>query len=206
MSSYPMRDPKTDHLLTPQNAAFVLIDYQPIQVSSIESMNKTRLVSNITVLSKMVKAYGLPIVVSTVNVETGLNKPMLRPLREVFGGIEPLDRTTINAWEDKEVREAIVATGRKKLIICALWTEACLTYPALDAIKEGYEVYTIVDAIGGTSVLAHEMALRRIEQAGAKLCSIGQLGCELQRDWNRPETAQIMVDAFLATGIFPQGE
>ncbi|MGN6394764.1 MAG: hydrolase [Mucilaginibacter sp.] len=206
MSSYPMRDPKTDHLLTPQNAAFVLIDYQPIQVSSIESMDKTRLVSNITVLSKMVKAYGLPIVVSTVNVETGLNKPMLRPLREVFGGIEPFDRTTINAWEDKEVREAIVATGRKKLIICALWTEACLTYPALDAIKEGYEVYTIVDALGGTSVLAHEMALRRIEQAGAKLCSIGQLGCELQRDWNRPETAQIMVDAFLATGIFPQGE
>lgn len=201
-----MRDPKTDHLLTPQNAAFVLIDYQPIQVSSIESMDKTRLVSNITVLSKMVKAYGLPIVVSTVNVETGLNKPMLRPLREVFGGIEPFDRTTINAWEDKEVREAIVATGRKKLIICALWTEACLTYPALDAIKEGYEVYTIVDALGGTSVLAHEMALRRIEQAGAKLCSIGQLGCELQRDWNRPETAQIMVDAFLATGIFPQGE
>lgn len=206
MSSYPMRDPKTDHLLTPQNAAFVLIDYQPIQISSIESMDKTRLVSNITVLSKMVKAYGLPIVVSTVNVETGLNKPMLRPLREVFGGIEPFDRTTINAWEDKEVREAIVATGRKKLIICALWTEACLTYPALDVIKEGYEVYTIVDAVGGTSVLAHEMALRRIEQAGAKLCSIGQLGCELQRDWNRPETAQIMVDAFLATGIFPQGE
>lgn len=206
MSSYPMRDPITDHLLTPQNAAFVLIDYQPIQISSIESMDKTRLVSNITVLSKMVKAYGLPLVVSTVNVETGLNKPMLRPLREVFDGIELFDRTTINAWEDREVREAIIATGRKKLIICALWTEACLTYPALDAIKEGYEVYTIVDAIGGTSVLAHEMALRRIEQAGAKLCSIGQLGCELQRDWNRPETAQFMVDAFLATGIFPQGE
>ena len=200
-----MRDPITDHLLTPQNAAFVLIDYQPIQISSIESMDKTRLVSNITVVSKMVTAYGLPVVVSTVNVQTGLNKPMLHQLREVFDGIEPFDRTTINAWEDKEVREAIIATGRKKLIICALWTEACLTYPALDAMNEGYEVYTIVDAIGGTSVLAHEMALRRIEQAGAKLCSIGQLGCELQRDWNRADTAQIMVDAFLATGIFPEG-
>lgn len=206
MSSYPMRDPITDHLLTPQNAAFVLIDYQPIQISTIESMNKTRLVSNITILSKMIKAYGLPTVVSTVNVKTGLNKPMLHQLREVFEGVEPFDRTTINAWEDKEVREAIIATGRKKLIICALWTEACLTFPALDALKEGYEVYTIVDAVGGTSPVAHEMALRRIEQAGAKLCSIGQLGCELQRDWNRPETAGIMVEAFLAAGVFLQGD
>ena len=206
MSSYPMRDPKTDHLLTPENAAFVLIDYQPIQISTIESMDKNRLVSNITALSKMVRAYNLPIVLSTVNVESGLNKPMLRPLREVFSGLNIYDRTTINAWEDKEVRAAVKATGRKKLIICALWTEACLTYPSLDAINEGYEVYTIADAVGGTSKVAHDMALRRIEQAGAKLCSIGQLGCELQRDWNRADTAQIMVDAFLATGIFPQSE
>jgi len=206
MSSYPMRDQLTDHLLTPQNAAFVLIDYQPVQISTIESMDKTRLVSNITILSKMLKAYGLPTIVSTVNVKTGLNKPILHQLREVFDGVDPFDRTTINAWEDKEVREAIIATGRKKLIICALWTEACLTYPTLDAIKEGYEVYTVVDAIGGTSVVAHEMALRRIEQAGAKLCSIGQIGCELQRDWNRPETAQFMVEAFLAAGIFLQGD
>ena len=201
-----MRDQLTDHLLTPQNAAFVLIDYQPVQISTIESMDKTRLVSNITILSKMLKAYGLPTIVSTVNVKTGLNKPILHQLREVFDGVDPFDRTTINAWEDKEVREAIIATGRKKLIICALWTEACLTYPTLDAIKEGYEVYTVVDAIGGTSVVAHEMALRRIEQAGAKLCSIGQIGCELQRDWNRPETAQFMVEAFLAAGIFLQGD
>ena len=115
-----MRDPKTDHLLTPQNAAFILIDYQPVQISTIESMDKTRLVSNITVLAKMVKAYKLPIVVSTVNVKTGLNKPMLHQLREVFDDVDPFDRTTINAWEDKEVREAIIATGRKKSIICAL--------------------------------------------------------------------------------------
>ena len=204
MSSYPMRDQKTDHLLTPQNAAMVIIDYQPIQISTIESMNKTQLIFNIVVVAKMAKNYKLPIVVSTVNVKTGLNKPMLQQLREVFQDVEPFDRTTVNAWEDQQVREAIIATGRKKLIICALWTEACLTYPSLDAMKEGFEVYTIVDAVGGTSIVAHEMALRRIEQAGAKLCSIGQLGCELQRDWNRQDTSQFMVDAFLETGIFPQ--
>ncbi|MEO9205732.1 MAG: hydrolase [Gammaproteobacteria bacterium] len=204
MSSYPMRDQKTDHLLTPQNAAMVIIDYQPVQISTIESMNKTQLIFNIAVVAKMAKNYKLPIVVSTVNVKTGLNKPMLRQLREVFPDVEPFDRTTINAWEDQQVREAIIATGRKKLIICALWTEACLTYPSLDAMKEGFEVYTIVDAVGGTSIVAHEMALRRIEQAGAKLCSIGQLGCELQRDWNRQDTSQFMVDAFIETGIFPQ--
>lgn len=206
MSSYPMRNQETDHLLTPQNAAFVLIDYQPVQISTIESMDKIRLVSNITILAKMIKAYKIPTVVSTVNVKTGLNKPMLHQLREVFDDVDPFDRTTINVWEDREVREAIIATGRKKLIICALWTEACLTYPSLDAINEGYEVYTVADAIGGTSVVAHEMALRRIEQAGAQLCSLGQIGCELQRDWNRQETASIMVDAFLAAGIFPQAD
>ncbi len=120
----------------------------------------------------------------------------------MFPGLEPFDRTTINAWEDKEFRTAVVATGRKKLIICALWTEACLTYPALDLLKEGYEVYAVVDAVGGTSVLAYETALRRIEQAGAKLVTIPQLACELQRDWNRAETAPPMVKALMIQAYF----
>lgn len=202
MSSYPMRDQKTDHLLTPQNAALIIIDYQPVQIGTIESINRHQLISNITTVAKMAKNYKLPVVVSTVNVKTGYNKPMLPQLREALPGVVPFDRTTINAWEDKDFREAVIATGRKKLIINALWTEACLTFPTLDAIKEGYEVYTVVDAVGGTSLIAHETALRRIEQAGAKLISIGQLGCELQRDWNREDTAQFMVDAFEEAGVF----
>ena len=202
MSSYPMRDQNTDHLLTPQNAALIIIDYQPVQIGTIESMNRHQLISNITTVAKMAKNYKIPVVLSTVNVKTGYNKPMLPQLKELLPGVEPFDRTTINAWEDKDVWEAVNATARKKLIICALWTEACLTFPTLDAINEGYEVYTVVDAIGGTSVLAHETALRRIEQAGAKLISIGQLGCELQRDWNREDTAQFMIDAFEEAGVF----
>jgi nicotinamidase-related amidase len=202
MSSYPMRDQLTDHLLTPKNTALLIIDFQPVQIASIESIDKKQLMSNIVIVAQMAMHYKIPVVLSSVNVSTGLNKPVLSQLQAALPGIQPLDRTTINAWEDKDFFEAVAATGRKKLLICALWTEACLTFPALDAMKEGFEVYTVVDAIGGTSTLAHETGLRRIEQAGARLMSIGQLGCELQRDWNRPDTAPFMVEAFLAAGIF----
>lgn len=196
MTSEPIRDPKSDHLLTPQNSAFIIIDYQPIQVSSIRSMDQKELVFNIVHTAKAAVNYRLPIVHSTVNVATGRNKPPIAPLMEVLGAYPTYDRTSINSWEDVEFKKAVEATGRKKLIMTALWTEACLTFPALDAIEEGYEVYVVVDAVGGTSVEAHEAALRRMEQAGARLISKTQLYCELQRDWNRTETVPGFMDVF----------
>ena len=150
--------------------------------------------------AKAAVAYGLPIVHSTVNVKTGLNKPPIGQLRKVLADYPTYDRTTINSWEDVEFRKAVEATGRKKLIMTALWTEACLTFPALDALREGYEVYVVADAVGGTSTTAHEMALRRIEQAGGKLISVPQLFCELQRDWNRAETVPAFMNLFIETG------
>lgn len=200
MASEPIRDPVNDQLLTPQNAAFIVIDYQPVQVNSIASMDRQLLVNNIVGAAKAAVAYGLPIVHSTVNVKTGLNKPPIPHLRNVLDKFPTYDRTTINSWEDVEFREAVKATRRKKLVMTALWTEACLTFPALDAIKEGYEVYVVVDAVGGTSVAAHEAALRRIEQAGGKLISVVQLFCELQRDWQRKETVPAFLDLFIETG------
>jgi nicotinamidase-related amidase len=188
MSSEPIRDPVTDHLLTPKNATFIIIDYQPVQVNSIASMERQRLVSNIVRASRAALLYELPIVHSTVNVQSGINKPTIAPLREMLDKVPAYDRTSINAWEDIEFRKAVEATGRKKLIMAALWTESSMTFPALDAMREGYEVYAVADAVGGTSVTAHEMALRRIEQAGAKMISVTQLFCELQRDWQRKET------------------
>lgn len=184
----PIRDPKNDHLLSPENAALIIIDYQPIQVSSIKSMDQTHLVEQIVRLAKTAKVYNIPVILSTVNVQTGRNKDTIAPLKEVLADTVSYDRTSINAWEDKEFYEAVKATGRKKLIMAALWTEACLTFPALDALKEGFEVYPVVDAVGGTSSEAHNIALRRIEQAGSQLISVNQLLCELQRDWNREET------------------
>lgn len=200
MASEPIRDPANDHLLTPQNAAFVIIDYQPVQVNSIASMDRQLLINNIVGTSRAAVAYKLPIVHSTVNVKTGLNKPPIPQLQKVLGDFPTYDRTTINSWEDVEFREAVKATGRKKLIMTALWTEACLTFPALDALKEGYEVYVVADAVGGTSVAAHEAALRRIEQAGGKMISVPQLFCELQRDWSRSETVPAFMDLFIQTG------
>lgn len=188
MASEPMRDPVKDELLTPKNCAFLIIDYQPVQVNSIASMERQRLVSNIARAVKAAVLYGVPIVHSTVNVLTGINKPAIRAVRELLKEVPTYDRTSINAWEDVEFRKAVQATGRKKLVMTALWTEACLTFPALDALRDGYEVYVVADAVGGTSSIAHEMALRRVEQAGAKMISVTQLFCELQRDWKRKET------------------
>lgn len=202
MSSFPPRDPETDHLLTPRNAAFLIIDYQPTQIHSIGSMQHPELVRNIVTATRLAVAYRLPIVLSTVNVATGRNKPTIEALTSLLGDTPSYDRTTINAWEDSEFQTAVKATGRKKLIICALWTEACLTFPALDALREGFEVYAPVDAVAGTSVAAHEAGLRRIEQAGAQLTSIPQLGCELQRDWNRRQTIEQMFSIFSDAGIF----
>ncbi|MDE2363984.1 MAG: hydrolase [Hyphomicrobiales bacterium] len=196
MTSAAIRDPARDHLLTPQNSAFIVIDYQPIQVSSIRSMDQKELVFNIVHTAKAAVTYKLPIVHSTVNVATGRNKPPIQPLMDVLAAYPTYDRTSINSWEDVEFKKAVEATGRKKLIMTALWTEACLTFPALDALNEGYEVYAVADAVGGTSVAAHEAALRRMEQTGVKLISKTQLYCELQRDWNRTETVPGFMDVF----------
>ena len=200
MSSEPIRDPVEDHLLTPQNSAFIIIDYQPVQVNSIASMERQRLVSNIIRATKAAILYDLPIVHSTVNVKTGLNKPPIAPLRKLLDKVPIDDRTSINAWEDVEFRKAVQATGRKKLIMTALWTEACLTFPALDAMAEGYEVYAVADAVGGTSVTAHDMALRRVEQSGGKMISVTQMFCELQRDWRRKETVPGFMTLFFDMG------
>lgn len=196
MTSEATRDPVKDPLLTPRNSAFIVIDYQPIQVSSIRSMSQKELVFNIVHTAKAAVNYDLPIVHSTVNVKTGKNQPPIAPLMEVLGKYPTYDRTTINSWEDVEFKQAVKATGRNKLIMTALWTEACLTFPALDAMVEGYEVYVVADAVGGTSLAAHEAALRRIEQAGGKLISKTQLYCELQRDWARAKTVPGFMDVF----------
>jgi len=196
MASETIRNPVTDQLLTPQNSALIVIDYQPIQVSSIRSMPRDELVFNITGVAKAAVTFDLPIIHSTVNVATGRNKPPIQALQDVIGHLPTYDRTSINSWEDAAFKEAVKVLGRRKLIITALWTEACLTFPALDAIQEGYEVYVPVDAVGGTSLAAHETALRRIEQAGGKLISRVQLYCELQRDWAREATLPGFMDVF----------
>jgi nicotinamidase-related amidase len=152
-------------------------------------MDRRTLVNNITAVAKIAKLYNLPIVLSTVNVKNKTNQPTIHQLQEILTNIETYDRTSINAWEDIEFVNAVRSTGRKKIIMTSLWTEACLSFVTLDALKEGYEVYPVMDAVGGTSLDAHQLALKRLIQAGAKPISWVQLICELQRDWNRKETS-----------------
>jgi nicotinamidase-related amidase len=159
-------------------------------------MPREELVFNITGVAKAAINYGVPVIHSTVNVSTGLNKPPIQQLQDVLGDLKTFDRTTINAWEDVQFKQAVKALGRRKLIMTALWTEVCLTFPALDALQEGYEVYVPVDAVGGTSVMAHEAGLRRVEQAGGRMTSRVQLYCELQRDWTREATVPGFMDVF----------
>jgi nicotinamidase-related amidase len=197
MTSAPVRDPLSDHLLTPQNAAFLLIDYQPSQLAGIHSMDRDLLLKNAVSTVRTIKAFDIPVVHSTINVATGRGQPTLPGLAELLTDDKPLDRTTTNSWEDIEFVAAVHATGRRKLIICALWTEICMAFTALDALREGYEVYPVVDAIGGTSPEAHRAGLDRVMQAGAQPIGWVSLAVELQRDWARQDTVQEVIEIVL---------
>src|SRR6476646_7496685 len=190
MTSAPIRDPLADHLLTPENAAFLIIDYQPSQLAAVRSMDHDLLLKNAVSTVRTIKTFGVPVVHSTVNVAAGQG-PTLPELAGLLAEDKPLDRTTTNSWEDVEFVQAVHATGRRKLIICALWTEMCMAFAALDALREGYEVYPVVDAIGGTSPEAHRAGLDRVMQAGGQPISWVSLAGELLRDWARPEAAAI---------------
>jgi nicotinamidase-related amidase len=201
MSSEPLRDPVTDPLLTPQNSALVVIDYQPRQVQAVTSIDHDLLSRNIVSVARLAKAFSLPVVLSTVNVVANGAPPTLPEVKQVLSDSVEIDRTSINAWEDADFRRAVEATGRRKLIMTALWTEVCLAFPALDALRAGYEVFPVVDAVGGTSAEAHRAGLERIVQAGAQPIGWVSLACELQRDWARTDTVADVVDIVLTSRL-----
>jgi nicotinamidase-related amidase len=197
MTSEAIRDPLADHLITPQNSALVLIDYQPEQIATVRSMDHDLLIKNAVSTVRAAKAFDVPIVHSTVNVASGQVKPTIDELATLLEDDPPLDRTTVNSWEDTEFVEAVRATGRQKLIFAALWTEVCMAFAALDSLREGFEVYPVVDAIGGTSPEAHRAGLKRVVQAGGQPISWVSFACELQRDWARVDTVPAIVEIVL---------
>jgi len=204
MASAPIRDQVGDHLITPQNAALVLIDYQPSQFATVGSMDPDLLLKNIVSTVRTARAFGLPIVHSTVNVASGQQQPTVPELAELLEDSPPIDRTSINSWEDTDFVAAVHATGRRKLIFCALWTEVCMAFAALDALREGYDVYPVVDAIGGTSVVADRAGIERVVQAGGVPIGWVSLACELQRDWNRLETVPQIVEIVLTERLLKE--
>lgn len=186
----PIRDPRNDSLLTPENAVITFIDYQPEQYANVRSVAHEELVAHVTMLGRVATAFGLPVVLSTVYVKHGMGNTN-KELLDALPGVPELDRTTMNSWEDPEFRAAVERTGRKKLVIAGLWTEVCVAFPTLDALREGYQVYVVTDAIGGVSPVAHESAIQRMIQAGAVPITVLGLACELQRDWGRPEAERL---------------
>src|SRR5580693_7723212 len=191
-----------DALLTPENCAVLLIDHQPSQLANVNSHELTMVINNVTALAKTAKAYGVPTILTTINAARG--GEIFRQIQAVFPDQKPIDRSFINSWEDQHVVEAVKKTGRKKLVIAALWSEMCLAMPAIHAMGDGYDVYVVTDASGGASPEAHDMAIRRLVAAGAQPITWLGLAGELQRDWARTErlgdVAQILFDHAGASG------
>src|SRR4030081_3699550 len=174
-----------DALLTPENCAVLLIVHQPSQLANVNSQDPTLVINNVTALARTAKAYGGPTILTTIHSKRG--GEIFKQIQAVFPDQKPIDRSFINSWEDRHVVEAVKNTGRKKLVIAALWSEMCLAQPAIHAMGEGYDVYAVTDASGGVSLEAHDMAIRRVVAAGAQpITWLGMAG-ELQSGLGRTE-------------------
>ena len=187
-----------DNLLTPENCTMILIDHQGLQFAGVQNIDGTLLVNNVVGLAKTAKVFGVPTILTTVLEERG--GFLIKDVQDVFPDQKPINRTTLNTWEDQRVVDAVKKIGRKKLVIAALWTEICLAYPVLSALGEGYEVYIVTDASGGVSVEAHERAVQRMVQAGAVPITWIGFASELQRDWAREKTITGVSEVMLRHG------
>ncbi len=174
-------------LLNPQNSTVIFIDHQPQMTFGVANIDRQTLFNNVMILAKAAKIFKVPTILTTVESKS-FSGNMWPQILDIFPDQTPIERTSMNSWEDKNFVNAVQATGRKKLVIAALWTEVCLNFPALMALEAGYEVYAVEDASGGTSQTAHDAAMRRIEQAGGIPVTSLQVLLEYQRDWARRET------------------
>ena len=189
MSRLDIPGSEIQSLLTPEYCALTLIDYQSQPAFHIQSIDRQLLINNVTGLAKTARLFAIPTIFTTVLADEFAG-PLLPELRDVFPDAEVIDRSSLNAWQDPEFRAAVEATGRRKLIMAGIWTEVCLAMPAVSACEAGYEVYFVVDAVGGVSTDAHNAAVERLIQAGAVPITWIALLQELQRDWSRTETAE----------------
>jgi nicotinamidase-related amidase len=187
-----------DALLTPENSVLILIDHQPFQFANTRNMDPTMILNNTIGLAKAAKAFKVPTILTTVVKDRGGNLP--QALQAVFPDQAPIDRTTLNTWEDSRVVDLVKKTSRKKIIFAALWTEICLAFPAIHALGEGYDVYVVTDASGGVSVEAHDRAIQRLVQAGAVPVTWMGVLSEWQRDWARVATVAAVAEIVLAHG------
>lgn len=184
-------------LLRPEDSILVLIDHQPYQFTNLNSHDPQTVINNVVGLAKAAKVFNVPTILTTVIEERG--GYLIKALQDVFPEQRPIDRTFINTWEDPNVTSIVKKSGRKQLILAALWTEICLAMPTIQALGEGYEVFIVTDASGGVSVESHDMAVRRLVQAGAVPMTWVAVMSEWQRDWAR-DTADALTDIVVEHG------
>ena len=174
-------------LLQPEECVLLMVDYQAGLAFGVESVARQTLINNAVAVARTATVFSLPVVAST-SASRVYSGPLFPSVQAVIPGVTPMERHNMNAWEDDAVHSAVLATGRRRLLIAGLLTEACVSFPALSALQEGFDVSIIADACGGMTPDGHQLALRRLETAGARLTSWLQVLLELQRDWTRHET------------------
>lgn len=198
-------DNKIHSLLNPDNCALILIDYQPQMFFGVQSSDRQCIINNATGLAKAAKVFNIPTILTSVASES-FSGPFLKEIQDVFPEYKPIDRTTMNTWEDDRVVNALKKTGRKKVVLAGLWTEVCITLPAIQALEAGFEVYVVADACGGVSDEAHKLSLQRMMQSGTVIVTWLQFLLELQRDWARQKTYAAVLDVVREhAGAYGQG-
>jgi nicotinamidase-related amidase len=180
-------------LLTPDNCVVALIDHQPQMMFGVAGFDRQSIINNTVALGKAARVFDVPVVLSTVETKS-FSGNLWPQIRAVFPEQPAIERSSMNAWDDKNFVAAIEATGRKKIVLAGLWTEVCVTFPSVQAIHDGYEVYVVEDCCGDVSQLAHDNAMKRVIQAGAKPVTSLQVMLEFQRDWAEKDTYDAVMD------------
>jgi len=187
-----------DALLTPERSVLLLIDHQAFQFANLHSHDPTLIVNNVVGLAKAAKAFKIPTILTTVTEDRG--GYLLKGIQDVFPAQKPINRTSLNSWEDPHVVDAVKKTGRKQLVMAALWTEICLAMPVIQSLADGYDVFIVTDASGGVTREAHDMAVQRMVQAGAVPITWVAVMSEWQRDWAREATVPAIAEITVAHG------
>ncbi len=180
-------------LLTPDNCVVALIDHQPQMMFGVAGVDRESIINHTVALGKAARVFDVPVVLSTVETKS-FSGNLWPQIRAVFPEQAAIERSSMNAWDDKNFVAAIKATGRKKLVLAGLWTEVCVAFPSVQAIHDGYEVYVVEDCCGDVSQLAHDNAMKRVIQAGAKPVTSLQVMLEFQRDWAEKDTYDAVMD------------
>lgn len=180
-------------LLTPSNCVLGMIDLQPQMLFGVCNFDRQSVINANVALAKAARVFGVPTVLSTVESQAFSGHTWPQVLA-ALGHPKPIERTSMNSWDDATFVKAVTATGRKKIVLSGLWTETCVALPTIQAIHDGYEVYVVEDCCGDVSQLAHDNAMRRMVQAGAKPVTALSVMLEWQRDWAHRGTYDAVMD------------